>query len=151
MILYLIRHGHAEDRAEWHKPDLERPLTEKGAARAGKAFRKFFSIYEKPEIIVSSEAVRASQTADILSDITGAAVQIRSALNPGADYTDYESVVREFEKSKTLAIVAHEPDMSEFISYWTAGGALTAEFKKGSICHIADRRLINLIQQKVLI
>lgn len=151
MILYLIRHGHAEDRAVWNRPDIERPLIKKGRARAEKAFLKFFSIYDKPEVVLSSEAARAYATAEILAAQCGLDVQVRKLLNPGAATIDYESVLAEFGKAKVIAIIGHEPDMSEFLSDYLSDGSLTAEFKKGSICHIEDRRLINLIQQKVLI
>lgn len=54
MILYLIRHGHAEDRLEWDRPDIERPLIKKGIARAHRAFSRFTALYEPPKLIVSS-------------------------------------------------------------------------------------------------
>lgn len=150
MVLYLIRHGHAEDRAFWDRPDMERPLIKKGLIRAERAFARFFSIYEKPEIIISSEAVRSLQTADVLSRVCGADIAVRSALNPGAGDADFESVLAEFGGRSSIAVVGHEPDMSFFISSYLSDGSLSAEFKKGSICHIENRCLINLVQQKVL-
>lgn len=151
MIIYLIRHGHAEDRAAWHGPDIDRPLIRKGITRAEKAFRKFFSIYQKPDVIISSQAARALGTAEILGRQQGVGVLVRSAINPGAGNTDYASVLKEFDNTAALAVVGHEPDMSDFISYYLSDGILIPEFKKGSICHIENKCLINLIQQKVLL
>jgi len=151
MTLYLIRHGHAEDRTVWHRPDIERPLIEKGIKRAYKAFSRFLIKYAPPAIIISSEAVRAYQTADILSEICGIGYSMRSELNPGAEPEDYQTVLDSLDVAQPVALVGHEPDMSEFLSEYLTGGELFAEFKKGSICHIQGRRLINLIQQKVLL
>jgi len=151
MILYLIRHGHAENRLLWDKPDMERPLTKKGVLRAEKAFSKYFKNYDKPELIISSAAMRAFQTADVLHSICGVEIMARECLNPGADTQDFEEVIAEFSYLNSIAIIGHEPDMSEFISDYLSDGEMICEFKKGSICQINNRMLVNLIQQKVLL
>jgi len=151
MTIYLIRHGHAEDRMVWHGPDIERPLTKKGTLRAAKAFSNFFSKYKKPEIVITSEAARAKGTADILHSMCQAELFVRECLNPGADTGDYLSVLQECEDGGIIAVIGHEPDMSEFISEYLTEGTLCQTFKKGSIAHIENRCLVNLIQQKVLL
>lgn len=151
MTLYLIRHGHAEDRFLWSGADMERPLIDKGIVRAEKAFKRFLKLYNPPEKIITSNAVRAYQTAEILHDACGAEIVYRDELNPGASVKDYLSVTNKFSSSEPIAIVGHEPDMSEFISDYLSDGSLFLDFKKGSICVIRDRCLVNLIQQKVLI
>jgi len=151
MIIYLIRHGHAVDREIWNKPDLERPLTKKGEKRAEKAFQKFFSIYEQPKTIVTSEATRAFQTGDILQGVCGGELHMRANINPGAMRSDFEAILTEFQSSKVIAIVGHEPDLSSFASEYLTDGFLVLDFKKGSICHIEDKYLVNYVQQKVLL
>ncbi|PLX70848.1 MAG: hypothetical protein C0602_04915 [Denitrovibrio sp.] len=151
MIIYLIRHGHAEEREKWDKTDMERPLIQKGVLKAEKAFSRYFKIYEKPKVIISSAAMRAFQTADVLHSICGVEVIVREGLNPGAEAADFEDVIAEFSEISPIAIIGHEPDMSEFISEYIADGEMICEFKKGSICHLENKMLVNLIQQKALL
>ena len=151
MVIYLIRHGHAEDRLIWNEPDIKRPLTEKGRSRADKAFSELFSHYPKPEKIITSEANRAYETAEILCRHCDAEYAVRSCLNPGAGYAGYMSVLSEFSGAGCIAVVGHEPDMSEFASEYLSGGELNIILKKGSVIHIEDGCLVNVIQQKVLI
>lgn len=151
MIIYLIRHGHAEDRLRWNKPDIRRPLIEKGRQRADRAFSKFFSIYTKPEKIITSEADRAYETAEILHRHCKGELIVRSCLNPGADIEDYQTVLDEFSDCSSIAIIAHEPDMSEFASHYLSAGRMDILLKKGSIIHISDSSIVNIIQQKVLL
>ncbi|MGD9807621.1 MAG: histidine phosphatase family protein [Deferribacterales bacterium] len=151
MLIYLIRHGHAEDRLIWNEPDIKRPLTAKGRSRADKAFSKFFSIYAKPEKIITSEANRAFETAEILCRHCGVEYIVRGCLNPGAVSAGYMSVLNEFADAESIAIVGHEPDMSEFASEYLSNGNLNIVLKKGSVIHIEDGCLVNVIQQKVLL
>jgi len=150
MTIYIIRHGHAQDRAVWRKPDIERPLTVKGVVRAEKAFANFFTKYTPPEIIIASEAARSYQTAEVLRDVCGVEIAVENLINPGAEPADYESVIEKY-KNKNIAVIGHEPDLSVFVSSYLSEGALFLEMKKGSVCHIENRRLVSLIQQKALI
>ncbi|ADD69747.1 putative phosphohistidine phosphatase, SixA [Denitrovibrio acetiphilus DSM 12809] len=150
-MLYLIRHGHAEDRSVWHDSDLKRPLVNRGVTRARKAFSRFIKLYPSPDIIFCSEALRALQTAEILHKLCGAEIVVTRELNPGASPMDYQKILDDLADDICTAVVGHEPDMSEFMSHYLTGGNLNIVFKKGSIAHIEDKQLINLIQQKVLI
>lgn len=151
MNIYVIRHGHAEERENWYEDDLLRPLTEKGRKRAAKAFARYFDVYKKPDIIISSAAIRALETAEILQDIIKTDVIISKNINPGADSTDYQKLIEDYKSFKYIAFVGHEPDMSEFISAATAESRLLCEFKKGSICFIKGNVLHSLVQQKMLL
>lgn len=151
MIVYLIRHGHAEEREAFKGRDLDRPLTEKGKVRAKRAFTRFFNIYDKPAAVLTSAAVRCVETASIISEICGVKYDIRERLNPGAKIKDYLETVSDWRHASPLAVVGHEPDLSDVISFITGGKALRLELKKGSIAHIDDSVLVNLIQQKALL
>jgi len=151
MILYVIRHGHAEDRLTWVGNDLDRPLVEKGIRRAYAAFSKYFKIYEKPQLIISSAALRSVETAEILREITDSELKIEESINPGALTEDYVELIDKYASFSPLAFVGHEPDMSEFISDYAAGSGLYCIFKKGSIAHIENGMLKNFVQQKVLL
>jgi len=64
--LYLIRHGKASQQM---MPDIKRPLIEKGIKRTRKFAKKLKETCVQPDLIVSSPAVRAYQTAEILAEI----------------------------------------------------------------------------------
>ncbi len=64
--LYIIRHGKASQQM---MPDIKRPLIEKGIKRTRKFAKKLKETGVQPDLIVSSPAVRAYQTAEILADI----------------------------------------------------------------------------------
>ena len=64
--LYIIRHGKASQQM---MPDIKRPLIEKGIKRTRKFAKKLKETGEQPDLIISSPAVRAYQTAEILADI----------------------------------------------------------------------------------
>lgn len=153
MKIYFIRHAHAESRAEWEDDDFYRPLTDKGITRADEAFGRFVKLYDPPDVIVTSEAVRAEQTADILKKYCSCKVTKDPLLNPGADILDYESVIKtyDYEPEQRVAVVGHEPDMTKFISFYVSEGELFLIMKKGSICYVDNKVLKGLIQQKYLL
>jgi len=66
MKLLIIRHSLAIDISEWICHDLERPLVEKGIKRAKKFFKYISKIYPEIDFIITSKALRAKQTAEIL-------------------------------------------------------------------------------------
>lgn len=151
MIIYLIRHGHAEERETFTGKDIERPLTKEGASKAKKAFTSFFGKYKHPKAILASEAVRSVETASVLSELCGVKYEICRTINPGAGVKDYLNLVSDWRHAEILAVVGHEPELSETASFMVSGGSLRLELKKGSIIHIEDSVLINIIQQKALI
>jgi phosphohistidine phosphatase len=151
MRQYFIRHGHAVERYEWKDDDMLRPLTEKGIHRMEASCTKFFSLYPRPNIIYSSEAVRSVQSAEILAKVTKASMKIIPLLNPGATPADYIEAISGNTPNNTVAYVGHEPDMTEFLSFYISGSAIDLVLKKGSICHLENRHIVNLAQQKLLL
>lgn len=150
MRQYFIRHAHAEERYEWTGDDMLRPLTGEGKRRMERAVRRFFSVYPAPYHVITSEAVRAVQTAEIVCAVTKGGLVTEPLLNPGADIAGWLEAVKKYPGYSTTAFVGHEPDMTEFLSFYMAGNAMELVLKKGSICHLENRHLINLIQQKLL-
>jgi phosphohistidine phosphatase len=151
MRQYFIRHGHAYEIFDWNGSDLTRPLTPEGKQKVKMASEKFFSKYPVPEQIVSSKAVRAIETAEIIASVTGATLSTTELLNPGADAETWLKVVSKYSAIKTVAFVGHETDMSDFLSFYAAESCIGIVFKKGSICHLENRLLVNLVQQKLLL
>jgi phosphohistidine phosphatase len=131
MDLILLRHGKAE--MAHPSADFSRALVEKGrnqARRAGKLLRNAGLL---PDIVLTSPLIRARQTADEFCDaaeIPGAVIQgwLASGMYP-------ESALKElkaFQNFKRVAIVGHEPDLSDFIG-WCLGASGSIHMKKGSL------------------
>lgn len=119
MRLYLIRHAAAEDRAPG-LPDEERALVDKGHHQARALARAFAAGVEPlapaPELVVSSPAARAIQTAEPIADALGLEVSEDSRLLPGADVAAALSVIDELaaeEDVGSVALVGHNPTLEE--------------------------------------
>ncbi len=119
MKLFLVRHAIAMEREDFDgADDLLRPLTDAGRKKAKRAFRGFQRLYDRPELIVHSEAVRSRETAEILGRVTGAPLAETPLLNPGADYAAFLKLMKKDDTGavERLVLVGHEPDISEILS-----------------------------------
>jgi phosphohistidine phosphatase len=118
--LYLLRHA----KSSWKDEtiiDVERPLNGRGrkASQAVGSFLKREKII--PDLVLSSSAIRARQTTDIVME----AARLRTDLR--FDERIYEAaaqrlleVVRQIEKSKkSVLLVGHNPGLEEFLKMLT--------------------------------
>lgn len=136
--IYLVRHGVAEERGVKWPDDSKRPLTADGMSKMRKSARGLDRVGVKIDVILSSQLVRARQTADILSaelDAHPPIVNVES-LAPGATaaalVADLEKHVR---KGTRIALVGHEPGIGELAAR-LIGSRHAIEFKKGAIARI---------------
>lgn len=152
MRLYFIRHAIAVDRSEWKESDLKRPLTKDGIKKFKTFFKKISCNLKKPDLIISSEADRSIGTVKIISKIFEMDYQIDPRINPGADIMQYKLLLEDLEEKgiDTAAIVGHEPDLSNFISFYISETALSLKIKKGAVVHIKDKVLYGLIQPDII-
>ncbi len=118
MKLLFIRHGIAMERPEFEGDDMDRPLTEEGVRKAQKAFLGLARIYDDPELILHSPALRARQTAAILAErFARSELRESTLLRPGAGYASLVQALGGLDEGLDLvALVGHEPDFSEMIS-----------------------------------
>lgn len=137
MRVLFVRHALALSRVSWLRDDMERPLSDKGIITAKKLFKEFGKIYDAPSVIFCSEALRAKETAQILSkSFRGAKISQTSLLNPGASFVDFKTLLAD-ENGECIAVVGHEPDFSHIISALVASGAnLAIDIKKASLVEI---------------
>ncbi|MCX8085036.1 MAG: histidine phosphatase family protein [Calditerrivibrio sp.] len=152
MRIYFIRHAIALERKEWDQDDMLRPLTKEGVKRFKSFFKKISKNIKKPDMIISSEAERSKATAKIVSKIFSVDYVIDSRINPGADIMQYKLLIEELEEKEvgTVAIIGHEPDLSNFISFYLSEGSISIKLKKGSFVHVKDKVLYNLVQPDIL-
>jgi phosphohistidine phosphatase len=120
--LLLLRHA----KSSWADPaldDHQRPLNERGrrdAPRMGDLVREYRL---SPDIIVSSDAVRARQTAEAVAEAAGCAAKI--LFDPRLYHASPASIVAVLQtvpdaKARTVMIVGHNPGLEGLIAKLTA-------------------------------
>lgn len=136
MDLYLVRHAIAEprDQARW-PDDSQRPLSPEGAELFRLAARGLQRIGVEVEAVLASSYVRAWRTAEILSEEAG---WPRPAAAPELEATSSAAAALEVAGSRSeslLALVGHEPDLSQLTSLALAGDphSVATQFKKGGV------------------
>ncbi len=134
MTILFIRHSIALDRDEWEGSDMLRPLSSKGEKVALSFFKRLKSLYEI-ETIITSEAVRAKDTALILNSIFKDAKLIEDKrLNPDSTPSEIKSLILDYKKD--IVIVGHEPTFSETISTLISDSAINIDIKKCALVEI---------------
>lgn len=109
--LYLLRHAHAAPKEDYDN-DLERPLTDKGVDQTTETAHKARTVRLKFDLIVTSPAVRAAQTAEIFANALGMRGRVVEdpLLLPGASLENMHKILKKYEDKKSVACVGHEPD-----------------------------------------
>ena len=115
LALYILRHAKAErDGAS----DQERALRRRGRRAAATIGRFLTRIGEEPELVLSSGAVRARETAELAHEAGGwrAPLEIRPGIY-GAGAESLIALVSEVEDSiERLLVVGHQPALSLLIA-----------------------------------
>lgn len=114
--LFIIRHG----KSSWDHyglEDSERPLATRGIRNAGQMAERLLALSMVPELLLSSPANRAMNTALLMSDCWGLGpeqLQIHDSLYM-AYLGDIDQVVRGVSAEITnLAIFGHNPSFTEY-------------------------------------
>ena len=121
VTLYIVRHAKAEDRATF-MADHDRQLTSEGIIAAARMGRYLRGKAIRPDVIVSSTAPRAADTARVLAEQLGndpAQIQLEGALFDGGPKA-YLAVVNALPSEvQSAMIVGHNPDVSYFAEFLT--------------------------------
>jgi len=114
--LFIIRHG----KSSWDHAgleDIERPLAMRGIRNAGQMAERLLALNLVPELLLSSPASRAMNTALIMSECWGLGaehLQIHDSLYM-AYIRDIDQVVASVSaETKNLAIFGHNPSFTEY-------------------------------------
>ncbi len=139
MKLYLIRHAIADVRdPEKYPDDGQRPLTETGIKKMGKIAKGLRRMKPEIKVILSSPLLRSKDTAEIVRkqlDLKKNQVILTDLLVPGFDPAKLIVEIQTKYMVNALALVAHEPDMSSFISLLLSGDpSVSITLRKGGIC-----------------
>jgi len=134
MQLYIIRHAIAVYREEGGSiSDEARELTPDGARKMRRSADGLRWLGLEPDEIWTSPLTRAVQTAEIVRARLKVDSRVRSvdALRPGGDF---DALLRLLADSRlaSVALVGHEPYLSEFTTSLLTGARISAVlFKKG--------------------
>ena len=131
--LYLLRHAHAGNPAEWTGDDAVRPLSPKGRRQARALGRFLAERGFGPDSIVSSPKVRARQTADIVADAIGIAVAVDERLAGPLDLEVLGALIAAAGGDQ-IVLVGHDPDLSDLCA--TLCGAADLPLRKGALARI---------------
>lgn len=144
--LFLIRHAIAEDRIEFQKTKLNddlRPLTGFGQKKMEKIAKKLHKIYPDIDLLAQSPLLRSKQTVDVLKKFYKKAnIKTLTGLTPGSSFKDLLDDLKKFS-SMNLAIVGHEDDLSQFLSFLITGNRAPSpfRFKKGGIACLEYKKM----------
>jgi len=121
--LFLLRHSYSDPPGD--VSDFKRNLTMKGLNSVRALGRKLGEEDFNPDLIISSDAIRAEDTAINLAEELGISEQVISY-----DRKLYEASVRELmeiineveEPARTVLLIGHNPMISFFGEYLTGKG-----------------------------
>ena len=119
--LYLIRHSKADFPSEGMS-DLERSLTPQGIGDSHKVAIKLLAAGVKPDIIISSHAFRAVNTAILFATelgfpVTGILLNKKLYESTISDYLDVVNLIG--DGIRIAVIFGHNETISEFAAYIT--------------------------------
>jgi phosphohistidine phosphatase len=124
--LVLFRHGPAEEKDPTRWPDDERrPLTKSGRAETETAARGLVQVAGAIERIFTSPATRARASADLLEKAATSKHLVEwNELRPGESAAPVlQRLAAEVKRETRVAIVGHEPTLSEFVGFALTGDA----------------------------
>lgn len=118
--LYIVRHA----KSSWNHPELsdeERPLLEKGKKRTRKIINYFRERNVKVDLIISSHAVRAHETARIIAHGIGYPIEniviSQQVYHAGADLL-FDQFFDLSDDINSLMIVGHNPAFTNFANHF---------------------------------
>ncbi len=114
--LIIMRHGNAEN---WAKTDYERKLTPEGYEAVNEAAMELRRRQAIPQLILSSAAARAAQTANRTAGVLGVPetqIILEKQLYHIDDYELLRTIQHNSEDISILMIVGHNPAVSALAS-----------------------------------
>lgn len=118
--LILVRHA----KSSWHHPDLrdfDRPLNARGLRNAPMMGARLQTARVRPQRLMTSPAVRAQSTAEILAEELGlpsTAIQREERLYAASVETWLEVIEQLVPAEDTVLLVGHNPAISELVAYF---------------------------------
>ena len=120
LSIIIFRHGKSDWDAIYDK-DHNRPLSKRGIKAAKKMGNYLKQINQVPDVVISSSAIRAKNTAELAmnSGDWKSIFYIEPRIYGGSSEELLSIVQKINRKIKTVCLVGHEPICSSFISLCT--------------------------------
>jgi len=138
-LIYLIRHGDAE---EGGRDDAARRLTPKGERQARDAGRALAAMGAEIDACLTSPKVRAADTARLACEALGLEPEIAAELRGGP----FDSLSLAAGRGDVL-LVGHEPDFSDEVARLTGG---RVKLRKGGLAILDGSTLRALLRPRDL-
>lgn len=136
MRLYLVRHGIAIDRTDPNCPaDPARPLTPKGEARTRSVARGLAELGVRPQMTMSSQLLRAVQTAEIFCDVLGLNVSRLRRTDSLLPQSKPTALLNELARLKAQEVMCfgHAPNLDAIIAAASGSGQVFTQLKKSGV------------------
>ena len=120
LSIIIFRHGKSDWDAIYDK-DHNRPLSKRGIKAAKKMGNYLKQINQVPDVVISSSAIRAKNTAELAMNYGDwkSIFYIEPRIYGGSSEELLNIVQKINKKIKTVCLVGHEPICSSFISLCT--------------------------------
>jgi phosphohistidine phosphatase len=138
-VIYLLRHGDAEDG---NGDDAARQLTPKGERQAKAAGSALLALGAEPNACLASPKVRAAETARLACRPLGLQAEIADELRGGS----FDPLGLTAGRGDVL-LVGHEPDFSVEVARLTGA---KVKLRKGGLAVIDGSTLVALLRPKDL-
>lgn len=138
-MIYLLRHGDAEDG---NGDDAARRLTPKGERQAESAGRALATLGAEIDACLTSPKVRAADTARLACQALSLEPEVAAELRGGS----FDSLGLAAGRGNTL-LVGHEPDFSSEVARLTGA---KVKLRKGGLAIVDGSTLVTLLRPKDL-
>ena len=139
MKLFLIRHAEAIDyETESVRNDDLRYITPKGRKTSLAVFRVLKDYFIELDKVFTSPLTRAVQTAEVLAVSLKYKhdVEIANELLLNSPVSKVAQLLKRNTVFNTIALVGHDPMMSELVKTLSDKNELNFEFRKSGVCFI---------------
>jgi len=149
MLIYLLRHGTAEDVRPGIR-DHERSLTDEGWKKLRRAAPTWRSLCISPDVLLVSPLRRAQETASVFAEATDCLGALRTevALTPESGVQVAMSLIEAEQHcgTKCVALVGHEPHLGYLLGLLLTGHPrLPIPFKKGMLVAVETESSASLV------
>jgi len=149
MNLYLMRHANAGLSRGNAVLDDKRSLIKEGKEQCILMARVLSALNVQVDVVVSSPLKRSLQTAQLVGTELGydSKVEISPALEPGADFADFQEMLAKYAGYEGVLAVGHNPNVFQFLGRLITGnGGAAIRMRKGSVARVDMDRHPPLLQ-----
>ncbi len=148
--VFVMRHASAGTSRVNPKLDVKRPLDKDGKRHCLQLAQVLSNLRISFDLIVSSPLKRCLQTAQLIGTEMGYEARIlhAQALEPGADFAQFQRLLHECRTYENVLMVGHNPNMTAFLGQLVVGnadrentlGMANVRLRKGAIARVTLER-----------